>query len=1031
MTAGSAHAARVYTIPSGVAFLPALARAVLEEGFPAARRAKPSALELSQWTILLPTRRTVHELGRVFLEIGGRDAAILPRISPIGDVDEDERALDAADEIDPAAPPAIAPAVRHFLLARLIAEWAKANPTTGLARALSGFPGQVFALARSLGRLVDGFESEEISLDEIEKLLGADFAEHRLAMLDFLAIVRKRLPEQMAERGLMGHAARRGLLLRREAARLEARGADGPVIAAGSTGSIRATADLLRVISRLDEGAVVLPGLDLDLDSASWAAVADEPGHPQFGLRQLLAVLGVERNAVRYYPGAAPSAAVEARLWLAGEIMRPAQATDHWWRSLNQKAQAIRSAMAAVELIEAADQREEARLIAMIMRHALETPGLTASLITPSRRLARRVRAELKRWSIDIDDAAGEPCSQTPGGSFMRLLLDLALSRVSARELAQLLRHPFLSFGAGPESLAALAGKLDIALLRGAVEPCGLSGLRRLFNERRKALDAKGGERHRIHPSVRRLTGGEWRDIADFINRFASIASAFLNLMAENKNAPLRRYIHAHLECAEALTVGEGGRSLLWRAEQGEALSELFADLLEHADEAPELSPADYGALITGELAARTVRRRRHEHPRLAILGLLEARLLSPGIAILSGLNHAVWPAEAEIDPWLSRPMKAQVNLASPDRRIGLSAHDFVQNFAASQVYLTYSRKIDGVPVVPSRWITRLEAVLNAAGVDHRSEHPSRWQGLAAALDHRPRKIAARQPRPAPPLAARPQSLSVTRVEKLISNPYFLYAEKVLALEPLDPLAKPLTAADRGSLVHDALRNFAQACPGVLGDDALDRLLAVGRELFAPWFYEPRVQAFWWPQFERIAPWFIEQEREWRARTRSQHCECEGRAVLHIDGREFTLTARADRIDRLSDGTVRIIDYKTGEPPTYKAVDNGFAPQLPLEAWLAAQGAFSGCAACEVSELVFARLSGGLVPGEIRLAGKQSPADSAAAAHSGLLQLLRDYASPLTPYVALDTGQDYCEPGDAHHLARTREWLYSSAEGDP
>jgi ATP-dependent helicase/nuclease subunit B len=1024
MMAGSKPAPNVFTIPSGTPFLVALARAVLTTGFPARGCFQPQLRELSCWTILLPTRRTVRELSRIFLDLGSCEAAILPRIRPIGDVDEDEFILSAADEIDSAIPPAIAPAVRQFLLTRLINEWADAHPTTGIARALSGFPGQVFALARSLGGLIDAFETEEISLDDIEKLLGADFAEHRIAMLDFLSIIRKRLPEEMSERGLIGRAARRSLLLRREAARLQRHGAVGPVIAAGSTGSIRATANLLRVISRLDDGAVVLPGLDFGMDEPSWVAVSDEPGHPQFILKQLLATLGVERSQVGLCPVVAADARQEARLWLTGEMMRPADTTDGWWQSLKGNGPAIRAAMHGVELVEAADQREEARIVATIMRQCLEHTGRTVRAITPSRRLARRICAELRRWGIAIADASGEACAHSRSATFLRILLDLGLSRCNPREFAQVIKHPLFRLGGVDASLLC---KLEITLLRGAVEPRGLIGLRTLLAER--GHPASTTRHQRLHPSLERVTTADWRDIGAFLDRFAAAAAPFLELLNDNRKAKLDYFVRTHLECAEALTADHSGASPLWRGEEGEILSDLFGDLLDHAGEAPDLSPADYAALLNGELAARTYRTSTAEHPRLAVMGLLEARLLGSDVVILAGLNHGLWPAEAEIDPWLSRPMKAEVNLASPDRRIGLSAHDFVQNFAASTVHVTWSRKIDGVPTVPSRWITRLQAVLNAAEAESNEPSASPWLGWAASLDHAPPAPGAAQPRPSPPLVARPRTLSVTRIEKLIANPYFIFAEKILGLEPLEPLAKRLSAADRGTLVHDALNRFAESNPGDIGQDGLDRLLAAGHAIYSPLFYDPQVQAFWWPQFERIAQWFLDHERQWRTTCHRQLCEIGASAKVSVDGSEFTITARADRIDLLTDGTLRIIDYKTGQLPSQKSVEEGFSPQLPLEAWLAAEGAFSGCATCEVSELMFVRLSGGNEPGELRQASRRMPADLAALAYSGLMRLLADYSSPDTPYVALQENEEFAVAGDIHHLARTREWSHIAQLG--
>jgi ATP-dependent helicase/nuclease subunit B len=1026
MKSGRARKPRVYTIPPDAPFLPSLARAVLE-GFPARTRAPPSPVELSSWTILLPTRRAVRELARAFLEVGSGKAAILPRIRPIGDVDEDELAFFSEADIDPALPPPISPARRLFLLGHLITGWADDNPQAGLARALSNFPGQVFALARSLGRLVDAFDTDEVSLDGLEKLSGADFAEHRLAMLDFLAIVRRRLPEEMSRLGVIGPARRRSILLRREAATLEVFGAKGPIIAAGSTGSIPATAELLRVIARLEEGAVVLPGLDLDLDQPSWSAIADEPGHPQFGLKHLLGVLGIERKAVDYFPGTDPGSRRNARTWLAAEIMRPVATTDQWHLSLSRRSAELRRAMTNVEIIEAADQRQEAQAIALIMRQALETPGQTANLVTPSRRLARRVKAELRRWSIEVSDTAGEPLADTPAGSFLRLILEFGLSRFGARELAQLLKHPLLRFGRDRRSLSELIGALEIALLRGAAEPRGIDGLQALLRERRDALRRRDEpEEAHLHQSLLRLGAKDLDAVSEFLDRLGEAARPFTQPLQGNDLFPLGVFLKEHLALAEALAIDENGRTILWRGDDGEALSRHFAALIDEADVAPPLSPADYGALIAAELHAHTVRPKTIAHPRLSIMGLLEARLMRADIMILASLNQGLWPPEPDMDPWLSRPMKAELGLSPPERRIGLSAHDFIQAFAAPRVCLTYSRKIDSRPMVPSRWLLRLDAIMRAATPETAPLPVSPWTGWARALESAPDFSPSAPPRPRPPASARPAVLSVTRIEKLIANPYALYAEKVLGLEPLHPLAKPLSAADRGSLIHEALRRFGETSPGSLPANARERLIAIGKEVFAPYVYDPQVAAFWWPQFERIADWFIEQERLWRPGLKRQYFECTARLTLDLGASSFVLTARADRIDDLGGETLRIVDYKTGQPPAQKAVDNGKAPQLPLEAWLASAGAFSGIAPAKVSELLFIRLSGGQVPGEIVPASRRRPDTLASDAITGLSRLLGDYASVQTPYVPLYDEERRSVPGDADHLARTREWLFSA-----
>ena len=218
---------RVFTIPSDVPFLPSLARAILAGGFPAPDGEPPGPLELSQWTVLLPTRRAVRALTTAFLAAGGGRALILPRIRPLGDVDEDEFAFSPSepDGIPFAVPPAIPETHQLFLLARLIDEWLADHASGQLARTLVGHPGQVFGLARSLIRLIDSFETEELSLDALGRLLGPDFAAHRQAMLEFLNIIRTRLPQELEAAGLAGRAERRSVLLREEARRL----ASGPM----------------------------------------------------------------------------------------------------------------------------------------------------------------------------------------------------------------------------------------------------------------------------------------------------------------------------------------------------------------------------------------------------------------------------------------------------------------------------------------------------------------------------------------------------------------------------------------------------------------------------------------------------------------------------------------------------------------------------------------------------------------------------------------------------------------------------------
>jgi ATP-dependent helicase/nuclease subunit B len=457
--------ANVYTIPPGVPFLAALARAIIAGGFPAPDIAPPGPLDLARWTILLPTRRAARSLIDAFLAEGGGKARLLPRISALGDVEEEEMLFSPGDMGVDAMAPAISPLQRLFLLASLIRDWARKYPRATLAKSLVHSPVQALSLARSLAKLIDSFETEQVELETIARLIDVELAGHQELVLEFLALVRVRLPEEMARLGLVSPAERRNRLMAEEAARLEAGGAAGPVIAAGSTGSIPATARLLAVIARLPHGAVVLPGLDQGLERESWDLLG--PQHPQYGMRELLHGIGLDRHDVRVLPGLDMEPGARARGWLASEIMRPAETSERWHEAMAHNGERLAAALGGLTAIAAPGQREEATAIALIMRRTLEVPGRTAALVTPDRGLARRVRAELKRWNLDIDDSAGEPLIRTPAGAFAALVAEAAASGFAARELVALFNHPFCRFGFDRSALIEAAATLEVAVLRG------------------------------------------------------------------------------------------------------------------------------------------------------------------------------------------------------------------------------------------------------------------------------------------------------------------------------------------------------------------------------------------------------------------------------------------------------------------------------------------------------------------------------------------------------------------------------------
>ena len=943
-------------------------------------------LALSRMTVLLPTRRACRSLAEAFLRAGNGQPLLLPRLKPVGDLDLDELAF-LSDESEAEGldlSPAIPELDRRLLLALLVQSWDPDIP-----------PGQAAMLARALARFLDEAQTEGAGFERLAALVPEELAEHWQKVLKFLRIVTERWPEMLAERGALDPADRRNRLLAAQVAQWTADPPPDPVIAAGLTGGIPAVAALMAAVARLPTGTVVLAGLDRMASPETWDAIRGDPGHPQHLMARFLDRLEMTPDTVETWNGRSRAAGPLERMALIGAALLPARLTEQWRRSHLHDAAATRG----FRQLDCAGPQEEAQVIALLLRQSLERrDGATAALVTPDRALARRVAAELRRWDIEIDDSAGVPLNRTPPGVFLRLVLDLVSEAAAPVPLLAALKHPLAAGGLAPEDFRAALRALERAVLRGVRPAPGLDGILRALGP-----DA-GGQR-------------------EFIERLQCRLAPLVSAMAA-ADLPLRALVEAHIAAAESLaeSAHEPGHRRLWSGEAGEVASAFMADLLAAARDFMLRAGADYPALFESLLAGPVVRPRFGRHPRLFIWGLLEARLQRADLMILGGLNEGIWPGDPADDPWMSRPMRGRFGIAPPERRIGVSAHDFVQACGAPEVVLTRAARVTGTPTLPSRWLLRLETVLRAAGRETallEQRQPLTWQ---AALDRGLERIAVAAPAPRPPVEARPRRLSVTAIETWMRDPYAIYARHILGLRALEALDAEPEARERGVLIHQALDRFVAAFPRVLPEDAEARLLALGREAFGALLSRPGIWAFWWPRFERIARWFLEQERERRGMLAGLVSETSGSWVLPARGGDFELRAKADRIERRADGLV-IVDYKTGTVPRESAVARGLAPQLPLEAAVAEAGGFADVRAAPVTALEYWRLSGLALAGEIKCIAEGAEARAMiSAALDGLRDLVERFDDPATPYRAVPVARNAPRYSDYEHLERVKEW---------
>ena len=888
----------LYTIPSHRAFGDALANGLI-------RRFGSDPMALARGLVLLPNNRARQSIRDAFVR-ASKGGLLLPRLVAIGDPELDESVgalLDIADDPDP-VPPAVDPLQRRMVLARLVV----------VARMRSGNPvdaGEAVRLAGELARTLDQLLAEEVSPSRLRDIdLAPELSEHWQSALELFGIVLDQWPRELERLGRIDLATRRSRLLEKVARRWRATPPTGFVCAAGIATSAPAIAKLLRSISELPEGMVVLPGLSIDMPDDQWAALGPhDPDpvtgmakrsietHAQYHLKLLLDRMGVARSEFKRWRDGSEHDAPPARGRAIANALAPAEFT-HLWTDLPSGERQLKG----VSVIEAATPAAEAQAIAIALRETLETPGRTAALVTPDRALARRVAAHCARWGLTIDDSAGQSLSVLPPGTLLLAIAEAAAQQFAPLPLLSLLKHPLVM--AGETRVAWLEGVRAMdRILRGPRPAAGLAGIDRHL--------AQGDPR--TH-GLRAAASTWWTDTRALLEPIEAAAAQGPQSMSELV-AMLR----------EAATVLSGNAA--WARADGRAAADLIDGLERESVHGPErVDPATLPSMLRTLLDEVAVRPPQGGHPRLAIYGLLEARLQTADRMILGGLNEGVWPPLAAPDPWLAPRIRSELGLPGLERRIGLSAHDFAGALGAPEVILTRARRDTSAPTVASRFLLRLTAL---SGGMARSGAVEDW---AMAIDRAERHRPTDRPGPAPPAHLRPKKISVTEVDRLKADPYAFYARRILGLSMLDPVDADPSAAWRGTAVHDVLEHWAR-------EDGCDSasLRPRARAMLHDERTHPMLRALWAPRLYEAIDWIA---------TKIAEQGEEGRVVLDVE-REGTipiagveLRGKYDRIDRLPDGSLAVVDYKTGQAPSPKAARAGFTLQLGLLGLIAERDGF-------------------------------------------------------------------------------------------
>lgn len=959
---------RLYGLPPGCDMAAEVVRG-LEQQFPDATPA-----DWARMTIYVNSNRTRHDLIRTF-QAG--PARLLPRIITVTEPD-----LFAQVVLPKSQTSALGV---HLDLIDILSDLLTKRPDLAPRAAL-------YTLAKSLADLMGEMESEGVVPQALAELDVAGHAAHWQVNLSVIQALQAYL-----DQGGLGPETVQRLRVQALLAHWSHSPPNDPVLVVGSTGSRGTTRMLMEAVARLPNGFVVLPGFDFDQPDTVWRALSqrqDAEDHPQARFAVLADALGLEPNSVTSWSATPPPSVPRNRL--VSLALRPAPVTDQWMIE-GQKFQGVEQALGHVTLLEAPTQRLEAEAIAIAMREA-HAQGKRAAVIAADRTLARRVSAALARWGLVSDDSAGRPLHLTAPG---RLLLQTAELLGTYPDLGQMLalwKHPLTASSPslrGPHLLQSR--ELELYLRR----------------------------KHRGGDPISQIQA--WNDqCKDPDEEWAAWATGLLKDFHDVRPAPLAQVLAQHLVLVERVAAGPGtpGSGALWDEDAGRKTKEVLEEFARIATGETSLGLADYRTILHGYLQSLNVRAITPPHPTMQIIGPIEARSVQADLVILAGLNEGTWPGAVAHDPWLNRPMRQQVGLLSPERRIGLAAHDFQQAAAAQEIILSRSQRDDEAETVPSRWLSRLLNLTNGMGTQAQdavmgaTERGTRLIALVEGLNEPPARVpAAPRPSPRPPIKVRPSKLPVTAITMLIRDPYAVYAQRILRLPVLGKLRQDPDAGLRGTLLHQIMEQGIKGEWPLTGEKAHQVWLDATRAMVEEVVPRAGTARAWCLLFEKALPKTLSDEVLRQTLGSPILFEVSGEVSLPVG--EFTLTARPDRIDKLNDGTWAIYDYKSGTPPSVKMVQR-FEKQLVLEAAILENGGFTGVGKGSVRRLGYIGI--GTKPGNFDVPVETSEGSAAEIALASLTNLIARYSQRAQGYTARRAPFKRDMPGDYDHLARYGEW---------
>ncbi len=904
---------------------------------------------LAQTKIFLPNQRSCRELRQVFLQkVPQNSTLILPKIKAISD-------LSFEDFFDFLPQKEIEEIINEILQIKVISGIDHLFFLSSEVQKLAIFGEnidtvQALRISLHLKDLFEEIEREEIDFKKLNDIDDSNLSQHRQITLEFLRNFHVHLKNSLIKNDIFFASSYQNFIAKKFNEALQKYGSKFPLIIAGSTGSVPASKELIKAISSQKNGYVILHGVEESTQNFS------SENHPQFFLNNLINFLEVDKKQIVKIAHPDFCLSSESMQQLLSNLMLPAEQTQKW-QSLDQINRINLST------ISAKDELEEARIIALILAEKFVDQKKYA-VITNNKKLATLLKYELQNLNLPFNDSRDIGIFNSKLVNFILLILHLIEDDFSSPTLLAVMQNSLCYTSSQEQTVQDFENKI----LRQNRTKLGLLGIK----------DALNG------------------DLKTFFDDFYHQLSP---LLKQKESSDIAGYTIAIIETVTNLS-GRKFEALLNAEDAKTELFEFFEKLKRNHDFA--INSKNALAIFEVLFSQISFFDKSDAAAPIQILSTIEARLLNYDLVIVASLNEGDFPT-IEAENWLGKKIKKDLGIDKKLKKVGQNAYDFCNYLSNKEVILTRSLSSNGATSSPSPFLLKLQTLCQK--LDIKLDEGEKYFEILKNLNQ-VEACKIKRPQPKPEIKFRPQELAITDISKLISDPYSIYAKRILNLRELQKIDFEPGYSEFGSFVHKALEEF------VKNPQTLEKSLENSREIFAKYFINEDAQLIWWPKFENIFRGFFARESE--LKTIRNLTEFEVKAV--IEG--IRIKGKIDRIAFTKENSAAIFDYKTGSVPAPKDVISGNEPQLTIAALLLLESSFGD----EISALNYWKLSFS-TDDEIKTISTNSEEIKilAHAAKVGLSKLLIHFADENNGYIAAPDLENYYE-NEYSHLSRVKEW---------